>query len=89
MNIIIIGAGGGNVSTYTQEALEAMQGAQVILGAERILAGVPVKNSDVKYWEVSRPSEVCDALANFTERRHRVLFRLQISCRKNERSLRI
>ena len=63
MNIIIIGAGGGNVSTYTQEALEAMQGAQVILGAERILAGVPVKNSDVKYWEVSRPSEVCDALA--------------------------
>ena len=62
MNIIIIGAGGGNVSTYTQEALEAMQGAQVILGAERILAGVPVKNSDVKYWEVSRPSEVCDAL---------------------------
>ena len=63
MNIIIIGAGGGNVSTYTQEALEAMQGAQVILGAERILAGVPVKNSDGKYWEVSRPSEVCDALA--------------------------
>ena len=62
MNIIIIGAGGGNVSTYTQEALEAMQGAQVILGAERILAGVPVKDSDVKYWEVSRPSEVCDAL---------------------------
>ena len=62
MNIIIIGAGGGNVSTYTQEALEALQGAQVILGAERILAGVPVKNSDVKYWEVSRPSEVCDAL---------------------------
>ena len=62
MNIIIIGAGGGNVSTYTQEALEALQGAQVILGAERILAGVLVKNSDVKYWEVSRPSEVCDAL---------------------------
>ena len=62
MNIIIIGAGGGNVSTYTQEALEALQGAQLILGSERILAGVPVKNSDVKYWEVSRPSEVCDAL---------------------------
>ena len=68
MDILIIGAGGGNISTYTQEALEALQDVQVILGAERILAG---------------------PRGNFAERRHRVLFRLQISCRKNERPFRI
>ena len=62
MNIIIIGAGGGNSSTYTQEALEGLQGAQVILGAERLLAGIPVKNSDLKLWKAARPSEVCNAL---------------------------
>ena len=62
MNIIIIGAGGGNVSTYTQEALEALQGVQVILGAERLLAGIPAKNPDWKLWKAARPSEVCDAL---------------------------
>ena len=62
MNIIIIGAGGGNSSIYTQEALEGLQGAQVILGAERLLAGIPVKNSDLKLWKAARPSEVCNAL---------------------------
>ena len=62
MNIIIIGAGGGNVSTYTKEALEALQGVQVILGAERLLAGIPVKISDLKLWKAARPSEVCDVL---------------------------
>ena len=56
MNIIIIGAGGGNVSTYTQEALEALQGVQVILGAERLLAGIPAKNPDWKLWKAARPS---------------------------------
>lgn len=63
MDIFIIGAGGGNASTYTQEALSALQEAQVILGAERLLAGVPAMNSDAKLWEAARPSEVCDVLA--------------------------
>lgn len=63
MDIFIIGAGGGNASTYTQEALSALQEAQVILGAKRLLAGVPAMNSDAKLWEAARPSEVCDVLA--------------------------
>ena len=45
MDIFIIGAGGGNASTYTQEALSALQEAQVILGAKRLLAGCPAFRS--------------------------------------------
>lgn len=41
MNITLVGVGMGGRGTLTLEALEALRGAEVIVGARRLLAGIP------------------------------------------------
>lgn len=62
MNITLLGIGSGDASTLTQAAAEALAGAGCIIGARRLLAGLPDSCTPNRV-AVTKPEAIRQALA--------------------------
>jgi len=61
MRVDLIGLGGGTAATVTQEAREALEQAEVIVGAARLLESLP-KREEQAFFAACRPDEVLQIL---------------------------
>ena len=72
MNITLIGTGCGTPATLTEEGKHALERAEVIFGAARVLSGLPgvcTRTSDSlrKKTVQAKPKQICDLLAGYVE----------------------
>ena len=72
MNITLIGTGCGTPATLTEEGKHALERAEVIFGAARVLSGLPgvctrTSDSSRKKTVQAKPKQICDLLAGYVE----------------------
>ena len=72
MNITLIGTGCGTPATLTEEGKHALERADVILGAARVLNGLPdactqTGDSTREKTVEAKPRQICDLLAGYVE----------------------
>ena len=72
MNITLIGTGCGTPATLTEEGKHALERADVIFGAARVLNGLPgvctrTSDSSRKKTVQAKPKQICDLLAGYVE----------------------
>ena len=72
MNITLIGTGCGTPATLTEEGKHALERAEVIFGAARVLNGLPdvctrTSDSSRKKTVQAKPKQFCDLLAGYVE----------------------
>ena len=72
MNITLIGTGCGTPATLTEEGKHALERAEVIFGAARVLSGLPgvctrTIDSSRKKTVQAKPKQICDLLAGYVE----------------------
>ncbi len=72
MNITLIGTGCGTPATLTEEGKHALERAEVIFGAARVLNGLPdactrTSDSSRKKTVQAKPKQICDLLAGYVE----------------------
>ena len=75
MNITLIGTGCGTPATLTEEGKHALERADVILGAARVLNGLPdactqTGDSTREKTVEAKPRQICDLLACYIEDRN-------------------
>lgn len=63
MKVTLLGLGGGAAGTWTEEARLALETAEAVLGAPRLLAGLPDFGGQRRI-AATRPREILDALLN-------------------------
>ena len=72
MKITLIGTGCGTPATLTEEGKHALERAEVIFGAARVLSGLPgvctrTSDSSRKKTVQAKPKQICDLLAGYVE----------------------
>ena len=73
MKVTLLGLGGGAVGTWTEDARLALERAEAVFGAPRLLAGLPDFGGQRRI-AATRPREILDALLNLNCERTAVAY---------------
>ena len=73
MKVTLLGLGGGAAGTWTEDARLALERAEAVFGAPRLLAGLPDFGGQRRI-AATRPREILDALLNLNCERAAVVY---------------